>query len=145
VILGDNIFQDPLAAEMDAFKQQGRGARIMLKVVEDPKRFGVAEVADGKVVGIEEKPAVPRSNLAVTGIYFYDGQVFDIIRRQKPSGRGEMEITDVNNAYIEWGQMSFSTFNGWWSDAGTFPSLARANELALHEAMPFPDIARKIG
>jgi len=144
VILGDNIFQDSLDAEVEAFHKQGHGARIMLKPVEDPQRFGVAEVRDGKVVGIEEKPKAPKSNLSVTGIYFYDGQVFDIIRRQKPSGRGEMEITDVNNAYIERGQMSFGTFMGWWSDAGTYPSLAHANELALREAMPFPDIARKI-
>jgi len=144
VILGDNIFQDGLDAEVEAFRKQGQGARIMLKSVEDPQRFGVAEVKDGKVVGIEEKPKAPKSNLSVTGIYFYDGQVFDIIRRQKPSGRGEMEITDVNNAYIERGQMSFGTFQGWWSDAGTYPSLAHANELALRESMPFPDIARTI-
>ena len=144
VILGDNIFQDSLDAEVEVFRGQGNGSRIMLKPVEDPQRFGVAEVKDGKVVGIQEKPKAPRSNLSVTGIYFYDDQVFDIIRRQKPSGRGEMEITDVNNAYIERGQMSFGTFHGWWSDAGTYPSLAHANELALKEAMPFPDIARKI-
>jgi glucose-1-phosphate thymidylyltransferase len=144
VILGDNIFQDDLQAEVNAFERQAKGARIMLKPVQDPQRFGVAEVKDGKVLGIEEKPKQPKSNLSVTGIYFYDGQVFDIIRHQKPSGRGEMEITDVNNAYIELGQMSFGTFEGWWSDAGTYPSLAHANELALKEAMPFPDIARKI-
>lgn len=144
VILGDNIFQDALTEEVRVFEQQGQGARIILGPVEDPQRFGVAEVKDGKVVGIEEKPKTPKSNLAVTGIYFYDGQVFDIIRGQKPSGRGEMEITDVNNTYIEKGQMSFGTFKGWWSDAGTFPSLAHANELALKEPMPFPDIARKI-
>ena len=144
VILGDNIFQDTLGSEVQAFEKQGQGARIILKPVEDPQRFGVAEVKDGKVVGIEEKPKAPKSNLSVTGIYFYDGQVFDIIRRQKPSGRGEMEITDVNNAYIERGQMTFGTFQGWWSDAGTYPSLAHANELALKESMPFPEIARKI-
>ena len=144
VILGDNIFQDSLDAEVEAFRKQGQGARIMLKPVEDPQRFGVAEVRDGKVLGIEEKPKAPKSNLSVTGIYFYDGQVFDIIRQQKPSGRGEMEITDVNNAYIAKGQLSFGTFQGWWSDAGTYPSLARANDLALNEAMPFPDIARNI-
>lgn len=144
VILGDNIFQDSLGEQVQVFEKQGLGARIMLKSVEDPQRFGVAEVRDGKVVGIEEKPKVPKSNLSVTGIYFYDGQVFDIIRQQRPSGRGEMEITDVNNAYTERGQMSFGTFQGWWSDAGTFPSLARANELAFKEAMPFPDIARRI-
>lgn len=144
VILGDNIFQDGLQPEMRAFEHQKHGARIMLKRVEDPQRFGVAEVKDGKVLGINEKPKAPKSNLSVTGIYFYDGQVFDIIRHQKPSGRGEMEITDVNNAYIARDQMTFGTFQGWWSDAGTYPSLAHANELALKEAMPFPDIARKI-
>ncbi len=144
VILGDNIFQDSLEAEVAAFRTQGQGARIILKPVEDPQRFGVAEVKDGQVLGIEEKPKAPKSNLSVTGIYFYDGQVFDIIRHQKPSGRGEMEITDVNNAYIARGQMTFGTFQGWWSDAGTYPSLAHANDLALKEPMPFPDIARKI-
>ncbi len=144
VILGDNIFQDSLAAEVQAFEQQHQGARILLKPVQDPQRFGVAEVKDGQVLGIEEKPKAPKSNLSVTGIYFYDGQVFDIIRHQKPSGRGEMEITDVNNAYIARGQMTFGTFQGWWTDAGTFPSLALANELATKEAMPFPDLPRKI-
>ncbi|MDP2877675.1 MAG: sugar phosphate nucleotidyltransferase [Holophaga sp.] len=144
VILGDNVFQDSLTEDFKFFEQQGQGARILLKPVSDPHRFGVAEVVGDRVVGIEEKPKEPKSNLSVTGIYFYDDQVFDIIRRQKPSGRGEMEITDVNNAYIEKGQMSFGTFDGWWSDAGTFPSLAKANELALGEAMPFPNIPRKI-
>ena len=138
VILGDNIFQDSLKAEVAAFEQQGRGARILLKPVEDPQRYGVAEVKDGKVLGIEEKPKVPKSNLSVTGIYFYDATVFDIIRTVKPSGRGEMEITDVNNAYIAKGQLSFGTFQGWWTDAGTFPSLAHANELAIQETTPFP-------
>jgi glucose-1-phosphate thymidylyltransferase len=109
-----------------------------LKPVEDPQRYGVAEVQDGKVLGIEEKPRLPKSNLSVTGIYFYDATVFDIIRTVKPSGRGEMEITDVNNAYIAKGQLSFGTFQGWWTDAGTFPSLAHANELAIRESTPFP-------
>jgi glucose-1-phosphate thymidylyltransferase len=143
VILGDNIFQDPLAAEAESFRQQGSGARIMLKAVPDPERFGVAEVRDGKVAGIEEKPRHPKSDLAVTGIYFYDRTVFDIIRRVKPSGRGEMEITDVNNAYIARGEMTFGTFRGWWTDAGTFPSLVRASELAGNEPMPFADMLRK--
>lgn len=143
VILGDNIFQDSLAGESEAFARQAKGARVILKSVEDPQRFGVADVRGDQVVGIEEKPAVPKSNLAVTGIYFYDCQVFDIIRRQKPSGRGEMEITDVNNAYIEKGELTFGAFNGWWSDAGTFPSLSRAAELARLEQPPFPGIARK--
>ena len=137
VILGDNIFQDSLKPEAEAFAKQGKGARILLKPVEDPQRYGVAEVRDGQVLGIEEKPKVPKSNLSVTGIYFYDATVFDIIRPVKPSGRGEMEITDVNNAYIAKGQLSFGTFQGWWTDAGTFPSLAHANELAQQEMVPF--------
>ncbi len=144
VILGDNIFEDPLREHVSAYEKQGKGARIILKAVHDPQRYGVAEVQGDKVLGIEEKPRAPKSDLAVTGIYFYDAKVFEIIRGVKPSGRGEMEITDVNNAYIEQGQMTFGTFQGWWSDAGTYPSLAHANELALKEPMPFPDIARKI-
>ena len=144
VILGDNIFQDSLAGDADAFRAQGKGARILLKPVQDPQRFGVAEVQGDKVLGIEEKPKAPKSNLAVTGIYFYDAAVFDIIRTVKPSGRGEMEITDVNNAYIAKGELSFGTFQGWWSDAGTFPSLAHANELAMQGEAPFPEIPRKI-
>ncbi|MBS1766365.1 MAG: NTP transferase domain-containing protein [Acidobacteria bacterium] len=144
VILGDNIFQDSLAGDADAFRAQGRGARILLKPVQDPQRFGVAEVQGDNVVSIEEKPKAPKSNLAVTGIYFYDAAVFDIIRTVKPSGRGEMEITDVNNAYIAKSDLSFGTFQGWWSDAGTFPSLAHANELALQGEAPFPHIPRKI-
>ncbi len=144
VILGDNIFQDDLTGDVEAFRKQGQGARILLKPVQDPQRYGVAELNGDKVVGIEEKPKEPKSNLSVTGIYFYDGTVFDIIRTVKPSGRGEMEITDVNNAYIQRGQMTFGTFQGWWTDAGTFPSLAVANDLALKEAMPFPDLPRRI-
>ena len=143
VVLGDNIFQDSLHLEAEAFEQHGKGARIMLKSVPDPERFGVAEVRDGKIIGIEEKPKVPRSNLSVTGIYFYDRKVFDIIRTVKPSGRGEMEITDVNNAYIAMGEMTFGTFQGWCTDAGTFTSLARASELAAIEPVPFADSLRK--
>jgi glucose-1-phosphate thymidylyltransferase len=144
VILGDNIFQDDLTADAEAFKKQGAGARIILKPVHDPQRYGVAELDGDRVIGIEEKPKSPRSNLSVTGIYFYDNRVFDIIRTVKPSGRGEMEITDVNNAYIERGEMSYGTFQGWWTDAGTFPSLALANELAMKSPMPFPDLPRRI-
>lgn len=140
VILGDNIFQDSLKPEVEAFAKQGSGARILLKPVEDPQRYGVAEVRDGRVVGIEEKPKAPKSNLSVTGIYFYDATVFDIIRTVRPSGRGEMEITDVNNAYIERGQLTFGTFQGWWTDAGTFPSLAHANGLATLDELPFPAV-----
>ena len=137
VILGDNVFQDSLRPEVEAFRKQGKGARILLKPVEDPQRYGVAEVKDGRVLGIEEKPKEPKSDLSVTGIYFYDAAVFGIIHTVKPSGRGEMEITDVNNAYIARGELSFGTFQGWWTDAGTFPSLAHANELAAQEAAPF--------
>jgi glucose-1-phosphate thymidylyltransferase len=144
VILGDNIFQDDLKPHADAFRAQGAGARILLKPVEDPQRFGVAEVQGDKVLSIVEKPKEPRSNLAVTGIYFYDGEVFRIIQTLKPSGRGELEITDVNNEYIRKGQLSFGSFQGWWSDAGTFPSLSHANELASSEEPPFPGIARKV-
>jgi glucose-1-phosphate thymidylyltransferase len=124
VILGDNVFEDRVREEVDNFES---GARIFLKDVQDPQRFGVAEVNGNKVVQIEEKPANPKSNLAVTGLYMYDSRVFDIIRQLKPSGRGELEITDVNNAYIKKGEMRFSVLKGFWSDAGTFESLMRAS------------------
>lgn len=144
VILGDNIFEDSLTEDVRAFAAQGKGARILLKPVHDPQRYGVAELDGDRVIGIEEKPKAPKSNLSVTGIYFYDATVFEIIRGVKPSGRGEMEITDVNNAYIARGEMTFGTFQGWWTDAGTFPSLALANELASKAPMPFPDLPRRI-
>lgn len=131
VILGDNIFEDGLS-EMAANyeKQQGsKGARIALKKVPDPHRFGVATLEGDRVVKVVEKPKEPETDLAVTGIYFYDARVFDIIRRQKPSGRGEMEITDVNNAYISFGEMGYDFLKGWWTDAGTFDSLKKATEL----------------
>lgn len=144
VILGDNIFEDGLKAEVEAFAKQGQGARILLKPVQDPQRYGVAELDRDRIIGIEEKPKAPKSNLSVTGIYFYDGTVFEIIRGVKPSGRGEMEITDVNNAYIARGEMTYGLLGGWWTDAGTFPSLALANELALKAPMPFPDLPRRI-
>jgi len=129
VILGDNIFEDPLKPYADAFRAQEQGARIVGKEVSDPERFGVAEVAGDRVVSIEEKPTHPKSRIAVTGIYFYDARVFDIIRTCKPSGRGELEITDVNNAYIRLGEMKFDMMKGWWSDAGTFASLTYVNQL----------------
>jgi len=129
VILGDNIFQDSIAPFARRFAKQKQGARIVLKKVPDPQRYGVAEVRGGKVVGIEEKPRAPRSDLAVTGIYFYDGGVYDFIRELKPSARGELEITDVNNAYLARGQLQADTFDGWWTDAGTFESLRHASEL----------------
>jgi len=133
VILGDNIFQSNLKQHAERFLSQGSGARLLLKEVTDPERFGVAEIRDGKVVGVEEKPKSPKSNYAITGIYFYDGEVFDIIRKLKPSGRGELEITDVNNWYIQKRRLSYDFLEGWWTDAGTFESLVRANELVIKE------------
>ena len=133
VILGDNIFQDDLMPYADRFLAQQAGARVLLRQVTDPHRFGVAEIRDGNVIGIEEKPEKPKSDYAITGIYFYDAQVFDIIRTLKPSARGELEITDVNNAYIANGQLAYDILDGWWTDAGTFESLIRANELIVKE------------
>lgn len=129
VILGDNIFEDALGDQAGQFCEQPAGARVLLKKVPDPHRFGVAEVRDGKVVGIVEKPKEPKSNYAVTGIYFYDAAVFDTIRTLKPSGRGELEITDVNNGYLAKGELTCGFLDGWWSDAGTFESLGRVQEL----------------
>jgi glucose-1-phosphate thymidylyltransferase len=133
VILGDNIFQNSLKSYADKFIAQKKGARILLKQVSNPQRFGVAEIIDDKVVGIQEKPEEPKSNYVVTGIYFYDPSVFDIIRTLKPSARGEYEITHVNDAYIASGQLCFNILDGWWTDAGTFESLNRANELVANE------------
>jgi glucose-1-phosphate thymidylyltransferase len=133
VILGDNIFQANLKGYADRFVAQKVGARILLKQVEHPRRFGVAELADGKIIGIEEKPEQPKSNYAVTGIYFYDASVFDIIRTLKPSARGEFEISHVNDIYIAEGQLAYDVLEGWWTDAGTFDSLTRANELVINE------------
>lgn len=130
VILGDNVFADDISPFVDKYKEQGRGAKILLQEVTDPERFGVAELDGDRVVSIEEKPAQPKSNYAVTGIYMFDYNVFSMIRKLKPSGRGELEITDVNNKYIERGEMSFDILREWWTDAGTHSSLARANELA---------------
>ena len=130
VILGDNVFEDSLGPGADAFRARGEsGAYVMLKEVHDPERFGVARVEGDRVVEILEKPKNPPSNQAVTGIYFYDQGVFDIIRTLRPSARGEYEITDVNNAYIKQGTMGFGHFQGWWTDAGTFPSYHLANQL----------------
>jgi glucose-1-phosphate thymidylyltransferase len=129
VMLGDNIIEDDITKEIEAFEKQKSGARIFLKEVEDPERFGVAEVSSDKVLNIEEKPKKPRTNLAVIGLYLYDSRVFDIVKTLKPSGRGELEITDVNNSYIKSGNMTYSIINGWWTDAGTFDSLLRASNL----------------
>jgi len=128
VILGDNIFEDSIARHVSSFEA---GARLFLKKVPDARRFGVAEIdpQSGRVLGIEEKPERPRSDYAVTGLYIYDGGVFDIVRKLKPSGRGELEITDVNNEYVRKGGLSYALLDGYWSDAGTFESLFRASEL----------------
>jgi glucose-1-phosphate thymidylyltransferase len=135
VILGDNIFESSINSYAEKFIAQKRGARILLKQVPDPERFGVAEISGGKVISIEEKPPDPKTDYAVTGVYFYDSQVFDIIRSLKPSARGELEITHVNHAYIERGQLAYDILEGWWTDAGTFESLSRANELVLRKPL----------
>ncbi|MED4954837.1 sugar phosphate nucleotidyltransferase [Paenibacillus macerans] len=130
VILGDNVFADDISPYVSNFKKQKNGAKILIQEVNDPKRFGVPELKGNRIVSIEEKPQAPKSNYAVTGIYMYDHKVFEIINTLKPSTRGELEITDVNNAYIERGEITYDILKGWWTDAGTHPSLARANELA---------------
>jgi glucose-1-phosphate thymidylyltransferase len=128
VILGDNIFSSQIGQFVDNFKQQPAGAKVLIKEVPDPERYGVAELEGNYIKGIEEKPQNPKSNYCVTGIYMYDSAVFGIIRNLRPSGRGELEITDVNNAYIRNGQMTYNIIDGWWTDAGTFESIYRANE-----------------
>jgi glucose-1-phosphate thymidylyltransferase len=129
VILGDNIIEHNIRDAVTSFGAQERGARILVKEVADAERFGVAEISGDKITGIEEKPKHPKSNLAVVGIYMYDATVFEKIRTLVPSNRGELEITDVNNAYIREGAMTFSWLQGWWTDAGTFESLLRAGNL----------------
>jgi glucose-1-phosphate thymidylyltransferase len=130
VILGDTIIEGNVNSSIAAFAEAGRGAKIFLKKVEDPRRFGVAAVDGERVTQIIEKPESPPSDLAVIGIYLYDGRVFEVIRELEPSRRGELEITDVNNRYIAWGEMTYAVLDGWWTDAGTFPSLLRASNLA---------------
>jgi glucose-1-phosphate thymidylyltransferase len=129
VILGDNIIEGSIAQAVRDFERQERGAKILLKEVPDAERFGVAEIQGNRITGIEEKPARPKSRYAVTGIYMYDSTVFDKCRTLTPSARGELEITDVNNAYIREGTMTFDFLDGWWTDAGTFESLLRATNL----------------
>ncbi len=129
VILGDNIVERSIRGAVEAYAVQGGGARILLKQVPDPERFGVPVFEDGRIVRVVEKPKNPQSDFAVTGIYFYDHQVFEMIRDLKPSDRGELEISDVNNMYIERGQLEWSELEGWWTDAGTFPSLLHASQL----------------
>jgi len=129
VVLGDNIIEGNISGAARAYHEQGGGAKIILRKVPDPQRFGVPLLEGRRVVRIEEKPAKPQSQYAVIGIYMYDGKVFDIIRTLKPSGRGELEITDVNNAYIERNEMTWDQLDGWWTDAGTFESLLLASNL----------------
>jgi glucose-1-phosphate thymidylyltransferase len=129
VVLGDNIIEGNIHAAVRAYRHQGKGAKIILKKVHDPQRFGVPQLDGHKVVLIEEKPEAPKSDYAVIGIYMYDQEVYNIIRTLKPSGRGELEITDVNNAYIQRDEMTWEELDGWWTDAGTFESLLRASNL----------------
>lgn len=145
VVLGDNLIEYNICQAVKNFNEQQRGAKIMLKEVPDAQRFGVAEVRGSKVVGIEEKPKAPKSNYAVVGIYFYDFSVFEKIRRLKPSGRGELEITDVNNFYIAEGTLTFELLDGWWTDAGTFESLLRASNLVAKTGANLRSLARTAG
>lgn len=140
VVLGDNIFQGDLSEYVESFKKQGKGAKILLKQVshDDARRFGVADVKDGKIIGIQEKPSHPRSDLIVTGCYMYDSRVFDLIATLDPSARGELEVTDLNNLYIDEGTMSYDVLSGWWTDAGTPASKLKASILvALEKGVTF--------
>ncbi|MBN2058479.1 MAG: NTP transferase domain-containing protein [Candidatus Saganbacteria bacterium] len=130
VILGDNIFQDDLAPVVEAFKKQKTGARVLVQKVPDPHRFGVVEIKNDKIVSIEEKPKKPKSDLVIAGIYLYDPEVFKIVRTLKPSKRGELEISDVNRAYMAKSKLRYDILKGWWTDAGTFESLEKATLLS---------------
>ncbi len=134
VILGDNILEKGIRPYAEKYRQQEKGARILLKEVKDPKRFGVPEIQGERIVAIEEKPSNPKSNYAVTGIYMYDEMVWDVIKTLKPSARNELEITDVNNAYINNSVLRYDILEGWWTDAGTFDSLLQANNLDAEKA-----------
>jgi len=134
VILGDNIFENPLAPIVRRYQEQNGGARVVLKEVHDPSRYGVASLKENKISSIEEKPSEPKSNFAVTGFYLYDESVFSVIDKLKPSGRGELEITDVNNYYTSIGKLDYDFVDGWWTDAGTFDSLSHANQLVEAQA-----------
>jgi glucose-1-phosphate thymidylyltransferase len=129
VVLGDNILENSIGGFVKKFRHQGSGAKILLSQVPDPYRFGVPVIEDERIVRIEEKPAEPKSAFAVIGVYMYDNRVFEIIKTLRPSGRGELEITDVNNQYIEWGDLTWDVIDGWWTDAGTFESLLHASNL----------------
>lgn len=144
VVLGDNIIEGNIAAAVRAYRHQGKGAKIILKKVPDPHRFGVPELDGKRVLRIEEKPESPKSDYAVIGIYMYDGEVYDIIRTLKPSGRGELEITDVNNAYIERDEMTWEELEGWWTDAGTFESLLHASKLVAETGANKLELKRAI-
>jgi len=130
VILGDNIFEDSLKPFLESYLSQKRGAKILVKEVPDPQRFGVVELKQNKIISIQEKPRKPKSNYIVTGIYFYDKEVFEIITGLKPSRRRELEITEVNQAYLKRGNLAYDVLSGWWSDAGTFESLEKASLFA---------------
>lgn len=130
VILGDNIFEDSLTEHVRKYEAAPEGAMILLKEVADPERFGVPRIEEGKIVGIDEKPSEPASNYCVTGIYMYDSRAFEFADALEPSARGELEITDVNNSYVDRGQMTYAVLEGWWTDAGTFESLTHASQLA---------------
>jgi glucose-1-phosphate thymidylyltransferase len=133
VMLGDNIIERDFVEAARSFAQQQRGAKVLLKEVPDPHRFGVPVFDNGRIVAFEEKPKHPSSSYAVVGIYFYDARVFEIIRSLKPSARGELEITDVNNVYLSHHELTWSVLEGWWTDAGTFESLLLANNLVADE------------
>lgn len=144
VVLGDNIIEGNIRHAAEEYRRQGKGAKILLKKVHDPHRFGVPELEGDKVLRIEEKPHKPKSDYAVIGIYFYDSRVFEIIRGLKPSDRNELEITDVNNDYISRGEMSWNELEGWWTDAGTFESLLHASNLvAEHGANKIGDAVKR--
>lgn len=144
VVLGDNIIEGNIAAAVRAYRHQGKGAKIILKKVPDPHRFGVPELDGKRVLRIDEKPESPKSDYAVIGVYMYDGEVYDIIRTLKPSGRGELEITDVNNAYIERDEMTWEELEGWWTDAGTFESLLHASKLVAETGANKLELRRAI-
>ena len=133
VVLGDNLIEDSIRPYVEAFRKEGRGAKILLKEVSDPQRFGVADLQGDRVARIIEKPKSPPSPYAVTGFYLYDSRVFEIIHGLEPSQRGELEITDVNNRFIEWNEMTYNILQGWWTDAGTIESLHRAANLVAEK------------
>jgi len=143
VILGDNIFKNSIKNFVFEFEKQEKGAKVILKEVEDPQRFGVAEIKNEKIISIEEKPKRPKSNYIVTGIYMYDSEVFEIINKLEPSPRGEFEITDVNNAYLKESKLTFNILEDWWTDAGTFSSLYFSNTLTKDLVLDFNNIGNE--